>query len=172
MFEGPLEQPGRVVGRVRIGEREYPVDCGSVRDRSWGPREMRSELRLGNAHGTSRAGNAFFAYVTPDARGVERITSGYLLRDGRAARVLAGERQTEWDGNHPRSVRLDLHDALGRRRVDLLPRPDRARMLRSAGTPVIAAEIRIVDAEDNEVPLGHATRPSWLLPENLPLCAP
>ena len=115
MFEGHLEQPGRVVGRVRIGEREYPVDCGSVRDRSWGPREMRSELRLGNAHGTSRAGNAFFAYVNPDARGVERITSGYLLRDGRAARILAGERQTEWDGNHPRSIRLDLHDALGRR---------------------------------------------------------
>jgi acyl-CoA synthetase (AMP-forming)/AMP-acid ligase II len=36
-----------------------------------------------------------------------------------------------------------------------LPGPDRARMLRSAGTPVIAAEIRIVDAEDNEVPPGQ-----------------
>ncbi|MEJ8858281.1 long-chain-fatty-acid--CoA ligase [Variovorax robiniae] len=36
-----------------------------------------------------------------------------------------------------------------------LPGPERGRMLRSAGTPVIAAEIRIVDAEDKEVPLGQ-----------------
>ncbi len=115
MFAGHLEQPGHVTGRVRIGEREYPIDCGSVRDRSWGPREMRSDLRLGNAHGTSRAGDAFFAYVNPDAHGVERITSGYLLREGRAARVVAGERRTEWDGNHPRCIRVDLQDALGRR---------------------------------------------------------
>ena len=115
MFAGHLEQPGRVSGRVRIGECEYAIDCGSVRDRSWGPREMRSDLRLGNAHGTSRTGQAFFAYVNPDADNVERITSGYLLRDGQAARIVAGERWTAWDGNHPRAIRLDLQDVLGRR---------------------------------------------------------
>lgn len=115
MFAGHLEQPGRVVGRVRIGEREFAVDCGSVRDRSWGPREARSDLRLGNAHGTSREGDAFFAYVNPDEAGVERITSGYWLREGRAARIVAGLRRTEWDGNHPRAVSLEFEDALGRR---------------------------------------------------------
>ena len=114
MFAGHLEQPGRVTGRVRISEREYAIDCGSVRDRSWGPREMRSDLRLGNAHGTSREGDAFFAYVNPDARGVERITSGYLLQDGVAAHVVAGERRTEWDGSHPRTLAVDLRDAIGR----------------------------------------------------------
>ncbi|MEJ8851821.1 long-chain-fatty-acid--CoA ligase [Variovorax rhizosphaerae] len=36
-----------------------------------------------------------------------------------------------------------------------LPGPDRNRLLRSAGTPVPAAEIRIVDASDNEVPVGQ-----------------
>lgn len=115
MFAGHLEQPGRVTGRVRLGEREFAVDCGSIRDRSWGPRTMRSDLRLGNAHGTSPGGDAFFAYVNPDARGIERITSGYLLQDGQAAHVVAGERRTDWDGNHPRALRVELLDALGRR---------------------------------------------------------
>jgi hypothetical protein len=115
MFAGHLEQPGRVTGRARIGTREYAIDCGSVRDRSWGPREARSDLRLGNAHGTSREGDAFFAYVNPDAAGVERITSGYLLRDGRAARIARGVRRTEWDGNHPRALELEFEDVLGRR---------------------------------------------------------
>ena len=114
MFAGHLEQPGRVRGRAGIAGREHPIDCGSVRDRSWGPRAMRSDLRLGNAHGTSRTGDAFFAYVNPDANGAERITSGYLLRDGAAARIVGGERRTEWDGNHPRRVELDFVDALGR----------------------------------------------------------
>ncbi len=114
MFAGHLEQPGRVRGRIRIAEREYAIDCGSVRDRSWGPREMRSDLRLGNAHGTSREGDAFFAYVNPDARGIERITSGYWLRGGVAARIIAGERRTEWEGSHPRAVAVELHDVLGR----------------------------------------------------------
>lgn len=36
-----------------------------------------------------------------------------------------------------------------------LPGPDQARMLRAAGRPVIIAEVRIVDADDNEVPVGQ-----------------
>lgn len=115
MFAGHLEQPGRLRGRLRLGERVYAVDCGSIRDRSWGPRAMRSDLRLGNAHGTSRTGDAFFAYVNPDAAGIERITSGYLLRAGRAARIAVGERRTHWEGNHPTTIELELCDVLGRR---------------------------------------------------------
>ena len=36
-----------------------------------------------------------------------------------------------------------------------LPGPDRDRLLRAAGTPVPVAEIRIVDADDNELPNGQ-----------------
>ncbi|MEZ4334374.1 MAG: hypothetical protein R3F35_21690 [Myxococcota bacterium] len=114
MFAGHLEQPGRVRGRIRLGERSWAIDCGSIRDRSWGPRTMRSDLRLGNAHGTSRTGDAFFAYVNPDAAGIERITSGYFLQAGRAARIVAGERRTHWEGAHPRTIELELRDALDR----------------------------------------------------------
>ena len=81
MFAGHLDQHGRVTGRLRVAGQEHRVDCGSVRDRSWGPRVVRSGLRLGNAHGTGSDG-AFFAYLQQDETGRERITGGTLHRDG------------------------------------------------------------------------------------------
>jgi hypothetical protein len=117
MFDGHLEQPGHVTGRVRLGDRWSEVDCASVRDRSWGPRTMRPGLRLGNAHGTAVGGSGFFTYVDPDAAGRERIIGGYWLTGGRAARLVDGERRTELDGDFPATVTIDAHDALGRHLV-------------------------------------------------------
>ncbi|MBO9687571.1 MAG: long-chain-fatty-acid--CoA ligase [Mitsuaria chitosanitabida] len=39
--------------------------------------------------------------------------------------------------------------------VDHLPGPDQASRLRSAGRPVAIAEVRVVDAEDRELPIGQ-----------------
>ena len=117
MFDGHLEQPGRVQGRVRLRDQWHDVDCASVRDRSWGPRTMRPGLRLGNAHGTAVDGNAFFVYVNPDPDGRDAITGGYWQLDGQAARLVAGERRTELDGDFPTAVVVDATDALGRRLV-------------------------------------------------------
>lgn len=117
MFDGHLEQPGRVQGRVRLRDHWHDVDSASVRDRSWGPRTMRPGLRLGNAHGTAVDGNAFFVYVNPDPDGRDAITGGYWQVDGQAARLVAGERRTELDGDFPTAVVVDATDALGRRLV-------------------------------------------------------
>ena len=114
MFAGHVEQPGHVTGSVRLGATTHRVDCASVRDRSWGPRTMRPGLRIGNAHGTSADGWAFFAYVNPDASGRERITSGYWQNDGQAARLVHGERTTVRAGDFANIVEIDAHDALGR----------------------------------------------------------
>ncbi len=114
MFDGHFEQPGRVTGRLRLGDRHHVVDCPTVRDRSWGPRTMRSGLRIGNAHGTAGDGWAFFAYVNPDGSGRDAITSGYWQSEGRAARLVAGERHTELAGDFARSVTIDAVDALDR----------------------------------------------------------
>ena len=113
MFAGHLEQPGRVTGEVRAYGVTRRVDCHAVRDRSWGPREMPSDIRLGNAHGTAD-GFAFFVYVRSDARGNEPITSGYLLRDGVAAHITGGERTTRWRDGVPIAVELTAEDAAGR----------------------------------------------------------
>jgi len=115
MFDGHLEQPGRVRGRIRLGSEWSDVDCATVRDRSWGPRTMRPGLRLGNAHGTTLDARSFFVYVNPDDDGRDVVTGGYWLADGRAARLVAGERRTELDGDFPVSVVVEATDALGRR---------------------------------------------------------
>jgi hypothetical protein len=116
MFLGHLEQPGRVHGTLTLGGQRHEVACGSVRDRSWGPRTAIPGVRLGNAFGTADERLAFFAYVRPDDE-VERVTGGFLLIDGTAATVVSGHRATTWAGQVPEAVRLELHDALGRRAV-------------------------------------------------------
>jgi hypothetical protein len=113
MFNGHFEQPGHVTGEVRFRGRVLPVDCYSIRDRSWGPREMPAELRLGNSHGTAEE-FGFFTYVNPAPDGTELITSGYLLRGGKAARIVSGRRETEWRDDVPVAVRLSATDAAGR----------------------------------------------------------
>lgn len=113
MFAGHFEQPGRVVGQIAFEKRRLEIDCHSIRDRSWGPRQMPDELRLGNAHGTAD-GFGFFTYVNPDAQGVERITHGYLLRDGVEAAIVEGLRETRLRDGLPVAVDLEVRDAVGR----------------------------------------------------------
>jgi hypothetical protein len=113
MFAGHLEQPGHVTGELRFGGRVVVVDCHAVRDRSWGPRRMPDDLRLGNAHGTAED-MAFFLYVNPTSDGRERITSGYLLRDGVAATIVEGERRTTLRDGFPVEVGIEATDAAGR----------------------------------------------------------
>ena len=113
MFQGHFEQPGRLEGVLRFRGQEHAIACHTVRDRSWGPRAPRSDLRLGNAHGTAED-LAFFAYVNPDADGRETVTSGYLLADGQAAEIRSGVRETEWEDDVPKALRLSVTDAAGR----------------------------------------------------------
>jgi hypothetical protein len=113
MFAGHFEQPGHVTGTVEYRGQRRDVDCYSIRDRSWGPRTMPDEIRLGNAHGTAD-GFGFFVYVNPTADGTEQITSGYLLRDGVEAAIVDGVRRTTLREGLPVAVELDFRDAAGR----------------------------------------------------------
>lgn len=113
MFAGHFEQAGHVTGELVVGGKRRLIDCHSIRDRSWGPRAMPEDIRLGNAHGTS-ASRAFFLYVNPTADGTERITSGYLLDDGVAAAIVEGTRITELRDGLPVAVSVEARDAAGR----------------------------------------------------------
>lgn len=113
MFAGHLDQHGRMTGQLRLGDAEAPVNCGTVRDRSWGPRVVRSDLRLGNAHGTGDD-EAFFAYIQQEPGGREVIRGGSLLRNGIRSELTAGLRTTEWQAGWPETLRLEATDNRGR----------------------------------------------------------
>lgn len=113
MFAGHLDQHGHMRGSLRIGQEQIPIDCGTVRDRSWGPRVVRSDLRLGNAHGTGDD-EAFFAYIQQDEEGREIVTGGSLIRDAVHAPLVEGLRTTEWIDGWPVRLVLRARDARGR----------------------------------------------------------
>jgi hypothetical protein len=173
MFLGHLEQPGRIRGTLTLHGERHAVDCGSARDRSWGPRSAIPGVRLGNAFGTADERLAFFAYVRPDDE-VERVTGGFLLLDGEAATVVGGRRTTTWAGQVPERVRLVLDDALGRR-CTLDGRCRNASAV-DAGHGVYAV-ISLVEwtADGGARPVGLGedhdvwSRQSWLAAGRLPL---
>jgi len=113
MFHGHMNQSGRLTGEIRLRDERIPVNCYTVRDRSWGPRHAASHHRAGNCHGTS-GNTCFYIYVRPDTDGNELITNGHLLQNGQCARVTSGRRTVEWRGDQPEFIQLQMCDELGR----------------------------------------------------------
>lgn len=111
-FAGHIDQPGRYTGRLRLGERSYPIDCHGIRDRSWGPRILGDDIRIGYCHGQSEH-IAFLAYSIPGGE-VETVLKGYLMLDGRKALVKSGTRRVCYQDGRLRWVELTVQDELGR----------------------------------------------------------
>ncbi len=82
-----------------------------------GPRTMRPGIRIGNAHGTGMDGWASLRDVNPDDSGTEHITSGYWQKDGQAARLVTGKRQSEMTGDFAHTITVDARDALRTRHL-------------------------------------------------------
>jgi hypothetical protein len=118
-----LDQPGRYRGRVRIHDEEIPVDAFGFRDRSWGVRSQ-----IGATLTNSGAPRGGYSYATASPRdGFHAITMafqddaclpihGYLLRDGRYARLVPGKgvRTVLERDAAPTRVRIEAEDELGR----------------------------------------------------------
>jgi hypothetical protein len=157
MFAGHLDQHGRVTGLFRLGQEKFAVDCGSVRDRSWGPRVVRSDLRLGNAHATGQR-DAFFAYIQEDEQGRDAIHGGSLLRGGQHAALVSGVRTTEWEDGWPAGVHIQAIDTLGRSlEVHGSCRNRRA----VVANPELYAVLNLVEWRDGETPLWGENHDVW-----------
>ena len=117
------DQHGRVTGTIELHGETIPVDCISVRDRSWGPRpEVRDrDLLLSYCFGASTAEHAFLAFSMPPPADpmseTEHLFGGYLVRDGRTRRLETLTRRNVRDpetGGVER-IELDGADTDGRR---------------------------------------------------------
>jgi len=128
---------------VLFGE-EIPVDCYSVRDRSWVPRpagptppdrklppgalpgrddrpvRANQPHSVGYVFGTQDPGEAFLAFTDPwlhdDGTVTDDLDAGYLVRGGEYAPLVAGFRTIELapDTEFIRAIHLEGTDALGR----------------------------------------------------------
>jgi len=123
------DQHGRVTGTLHVRGEVVPVDCISVRDRSWGRRpELLGRVgRLSYAFGATADHEAFLAFCAPPhddhLAEVEQLSSGYLLRDGQLRRLAVAQR------------RNDRSDATGGvRRIEIRGEDADGRQLEAIGT--------------------------------------
>jgi hypothetical protein len=139
-----FDQTMHVTGAIVLEGEQIPVDCYSVRDRSWGPRPTgpippdkklpRGALpgrehrparanqphSVGYVFGTQDPHEAFLAFTDPWLResgeATDELDAGYLIRDGEYAPLVAGSRTIALDPDTQfiRTIRLEAMDARGR----------------------------------------------------------
>ena len=132
-----FDQAGHVTGTMVLHGEEIPVDCYSVRDRSWGPRPLgRPKPRrpaAGEPAAATRAGagsfrgvgysfcaagpgEAWLTYAIPGPE-VDPVACGFLLRNGEYGHILAGARRVTFDAETgwPLSITLEAVDEFDRR---------------------------------------------------------
>jgi hypothetical protein len=111
-FAGHLDQPGKYEGFVEIEGQRHVIDAFGIRDRSWGPRKIGDDIRMGYAHGAA-PDVAFLAFSRP-AGAREEIFKGYLSLDGERVPVASGHREIEREGLKLKRIRFALTDKSGR----------------------------------------------------------
>jgi hypothetical protein len=113
---GHVDQPCRVTGRLRLGGEEIAVDCLDMRDRSWHVRDDLRSTRASYSYALASPREGFLAAGFHDGERL-RLVTGFLLRDGAAARVVGGTRRVlERDAarGFPLRVAVELRDEQGR----------------------------------------------------------
>lgn len=108
-FHGHLDQAGHYSGRLLLEGREHAIECYGIRDRSWGPRIISDDIRLGYCHGQSEE-LAFLAYSKPDD---EQIFKGYLQRGGERVPLTGGQRRVRFDDGRLSAIEVLMHTADG-----------------------------------------------------------
>jgi hypothetical protein len=110
-----FDQFGRVTGVVVLHGERIEIDCIAMRDRTWGRRPEDRPRQAAYVTGAVDEGEGFLAVT--DARSGDRISYGFLRRDGRTASLGEGARRVERDEEHGWITRIEVEavDAEGRR---------------------------------------------------------
>jgi hypothetical protein len=108
-----MEQPGRLRGIIRLNAREIPIDCFSMRDTSYGPRDYES-LATGGYFWGIAANSAFHAIAMGEGT-TQKSIGGFIWKDGKLASLVSGTRKVlEFGERGPRRVVFEATDQLGR----------------------------------------------------------
>lgn len=107
-----LEQTGRAVGELRLGDRVVPFDLLAHRDHSWGRRnwKMPQHWKWVVAQAPSGAALNLFQYVVKGELGI----NGYVLRDGVPVGLVDAKCHAVYDNDMTsRTLHATLHDEDG-----------------------------------------------------------
>ena len=114
-FNGHLDQPGRYRGHLVLDGERIDIDCHGIRDRSWGPRVIGNDIRLGYCHGEAEA-TSFLAFSKPGSAGsAESVFKGFLHRDQERSALASGSRHVTLRDDRLERLAIELQDAKGRR---------------------------------------------------------
>lgn len=117
IFNGHIDQPGHCTGTLRLGEETFPIDCHTIRDRSWGPRrDDNYDMHVGYYYATASKSDAFMmiGHEGPSADEFGMI-SGYLIREGVRSPLLTASARIVRDDEHaPITCHITATDELGR----------------------------------------------------------
>ncbi len=113
-----LDQMGHVTGEMVLHGETIPIDCYSIRDRSWGPRLDHRGGRIGYPFACA-SDIAFCVFVRPNrdlSDDNERVNHGFLWQDGKKTLITSGTRNVVRDPatNFPVSMEIDAIDEDGR----------------------------------------------------------
>jgi len=107
-----VEQPGRMSGTIRLDGREILIDCFSMRDTSYGPRDYES-LATGGYFWGIAADSSFHAIAMGEAE--QRVIGGFIWQNGELSSLVSGTRRiTDFGRYGPSRVLFEATDKLGR----------------------------------------------------------
>lgn len=119
LYAGRLDQCGHVSGHITLHGETIPVDCMSMRDRSWGVRRDDSyKMHIGYFHATATKERAFLVVSDPSAVAANDcapVVSGYLMEEGVSSPLNEGSTIiTRAADGTPVACEIKAQDMLGR----------------------------------------------------------
>ena len=98
--DGHLECSGRVRGEVRIGDKQYRINCFGHRDRSWGKRDQYvSRMRRCLSTWGSVGGELSYAAALMEFDDGRGVTTGFVVRNGVEEDISTLNLLTTMDGD-------------------------------------------------------------------------
>lgn len=112
---GHIDQPCRAHGQIVMHGETIPVDCLAMRDRGWGPRKEGRQVQMGYMYAVASENSAFLSVSGTGRSGIDKVISGFLMRDGVWSKLASGERKVTRDaGGRSAVVEVSGSDELGR----------------------------------------------------------
>lgn len=112
---GHIDQAGRMHGQLEMHGETIGVDCLTLRDRGWGPRKEGRQVQMGYMFAVASPTSAFLSVSGTGRSGIDKVISGFLMRDGVWSRLASGKRAViRDDRGRPTRLEVTATDELGR----------------------------------------------------------